>query len=83
VHEHCAGARLPQGRRAPAWAHAASSALGTAQRTPPPLAGLTALSVHSDSTVVVSGAADGSTCLSNIETGRVLGQLVGTLTSPP
>ena len=41
------------------------------------LAGLTALGVHGDSHVVITGGQDGSAHLSNIETGRALGELTG------
>ena len=40
-------------------------------------AGLTALGIHGDSHVVITGAQDGSAHLSNTETGRVLGELTG------
>ncbi|KAK9809865.1 hypothetical protein WJX72_000577 [[Myrmecia] bisecta] len=39
--------------------------------------GLTAVAVHPDSTVAISGAEDGSVCVSNIHTGRVVGTLTG------
>lgn len=41
------------------------------------IAGLTALDVHADSSIVLTGAEDGSACLSNIQTGRLLGRLAG------
>ncbi|KAK9833997.1 hypothetical protein WJX81_001899 [Elliptochloris bilobata] len=40
-------------------------------------AGLTALGVHGDSHVVITGAQDGSAHLTNVETGRMLGELAG------
>jgi ribosome assembly protein SQT1 len=40
-------------------------------------AGLTALDVYTDSATVLTGAEDGSTFLSNIQSGRILGQLHG------
>ncbi|CAL8460523.1 g52 [Coccomyxa elongata] len=39
--------------------------------------GLTALDVHADSSIVLTGAEDGSACLTNIQTGRLLGRLAG------
>lgn len=42
-------------------------------------AGLTALDVHADSTTVLTGSEDGCACLSNIQSGRLLGRLTGTL----
>ena len=42
-------------------------------------AGLTALDVYMDSATVLTGAEDGSAFLSNIQSGRILGQLHGKL----
>jgi WD40 repeat protein len=39
--------------------------------------GLTTLDVHSDSATVLTGSEDGSACLTNIQSGRVLGRLAG------
>ena len=41
-------------------------------------AGLTALGVYTDSATVLTGAEDGSAFLSNVQSGRILGQLHGT-----
>lgn len=40
-------------------------------------AGLTALDVYTDSATVLTGAEDGSAFLSNVQSGRILGQLHG------
>lgn len=42
-------------------------------------AGITALAISADSVTALTGAEDGSACLTNIQTGRLLGSLPGNL----
>lgn len=40
-------------------------------------AGIVSMAVHGDGTAVMTGGEDGTTCLSNVQTGKVLGRLPG------